>query len=111
MAFLNRTYLTLWIEDIYVDTVNTEESVGYGTTCIARSCYEYVHTSLCRSRCRTNVFTALLEEILEQTRHETCTYVLECECRTMEEFEGVDIVGNRYDRTVELQCVIDNLLQ
>ena len=29
----------------------------------------------------------------------------------MEEFEGVDVVGNRNDRTVELQCVIDNLLQ
>ena len=47
LALLNRTYLTLWIEYIDMDAVNTEESVSYGTTCIARSCYEYVNASLC----------------------------------------------------------------
>ena len=47
LTFLNRTYLSLWIKNIYMDAVNTEESVGYGTTCVTGSCHEYVYASLC----------------------------------------------------------------
>ena len=50
----------------------------------------------------------LTYEILQQSGHESRTYILECQCRTVEEFEAVDVISDGSDRAIKCQCVIHN---
>ena len=84
-----------------MDSLYTEETIGNGRTCITRCCYENVDL----------LFTFLTNEILEQASHETGTYILEGESRTMEQLQGVDIWLYLYNRAVECQGIIYDLLQ
>ena len=102
LALLNRRYLALGIEHIDMDAVDTQEAVGHSRACVARGGYEHVHLL---------TFSLLTDEILKQARHEAGTYILKGESGAMEEFEGVDIILDIHDRTVERQCVVDNILQ
>ena len=101
LALLNLANLSLWIKHVNVDSLYTEETIGNGRTRITRCCYENVDF----------LFTFLTNEVLEQASHETGTYILEGECRTMEQLQGVDIWFNLYNRAVECQGIIYNLLQ
>ena len=101
LAFLNLAYLPLRIEHIDVNAVNTEESIGYSRTCIARSSNEHVDFLL----------AFLTHEVLQQTGHEARAYILEGEGRAMEELQRVDVWLYLYHRAVESQCVVDDLLQ
>ena len=53
----------------------------------------------------------LLDKILQQTGHETGTYILEGEGRTMKQLQGVDIILYIHHWTVELQGVVNYIVQ
>ncbi len=61
-----------------MNAIDSEEAVGYCRTCVATGCHKHIYLSS---------LTLFLQEILKETRHKTCTYILECECGTVEEFE------------------------
>ena len=63
---------------MHADTVDTQETIGHGTAGVAGGGHEHMDLIVTD------------EEILQQTRHETRAYVLECQGRSMEEFQGVD---------------------
>ena len=48
---------------------------------------------------------------MKQSRHEACPYVLEGEGGAVEEFEGIDVVLDLHDGTVEGERVVDDVLQ
>ena len=100
LALLNLADLALRIEHVDVDAVNTEESIGYSRTCIARSSNEHVDFLL----------AFLTHEVLQQTGHEARAYILEGKGRAMEELQRVDVWLYLYHRAVESQCVVDDLL-
>ena len=102
LALLDRADFSFGIEHINVDTVYTEESVGYGRTCIARGSHKDIDLAL-------SVF--LTDEILQEAGHETGTHILKGEGRTVEKFQRVDVILDFHDRTVEGERVVDNLLQ
>ena len=101
LALLNLANLALWIKHVNVDSLYTEETIGNSRTRITRCCYKYVDL----------LFTFLANEVLEQASHETGTYILEGECRTMEQLQRVDIWLYLYNRAVECQGIIYYLLQ
>ena len=101
LALLNLANLALWIKHVNVDSLYTEETIGNSRTRITRCCYEHVDL----------LFTFLSNEVLEQASHETGTYILEGESRTMEQLQGVDIWLYLYNRAVECQGIIYDLLQ
>ena len=53
----------------------------------------------------------LLDEVLQQSGHKACAYVLECEGRTMKQLKCVDVILYVHHRTVELQCVVNYIVQ
>ena len=102
LTFLYRTDLALRIKHIDVNALNTKETVGNSRASVARGSYEHI-----------DLFAVilLLEEILQQTSHETSTYILECQRRSVEEFQRIYLVGNLHHRTVEREGVIHYLLE
>ena len=68
-----------------MDAVNAEKTVGYGRTGVARGGYKHVHLASA---------AFFLDEILEQTGHESGTDILERQGWTMEKFQGIDAVGH-----------------
>ena len=102
MALLDRTYLAFRIEHIDVNTLDTEETVCYCRTGITRGGHKDVHL----------FFLSLhADEILQQSGHKPGTYILKGEGRAVEEFQRIDIVLDLLDRTVERECVIDDVLE
>ena len=85
-----------------MDAVDTQEAVGHSRARVARGGYEHVHLL---------TFSLLTDEILKQARHEAGTYVLEGERGAVEEFEGVDVILDIHDRTVERQRIVYNILE
>ena len=83
-----------------MDTVYTEESIGYSRACVARGGYKDIYLTV-------SIF--LTDKVLEESGHESGTYILEGKGGTVEEFEGIDMILNLHDRTVEGQGVVDNL--
>ena len=102
LALLNGADLTLGIEYIYMNAVDTEESVSHSRTCVTRGGYEHIHLL---------PLALLTDEVLQQARHKAGTHILESEGRSMKEFEGVDIVFHLGHRAVERQGVVDNIVE
>ena len=102
LALLNRTDLSLRIEHVNMDSIDTQEAVGNGRSRVARGGHEHIHLL---------TFVLLLNEILQESRHESGAHILEGEGRTVEQFEGIDIVLDLHHRTVERQGVVDDLLE
>ena len=84
-----------------MNAIDTEETIGYGRTCITRSGNKHIDFLL----------ALLTYEVLQETSHKASTYIFEGEGRTMEQLQGVDVWLYLYDRAIECQGVIDNLLQ
>ena len=76
LAFLDGRDLALGVEDVNVDALDTEESVGDGRARVARGGDEYVDRLVCP--------LIGLDEVLQQSRHEAGPYVLEGEGRAVE---------------------------
>ena len=90
--------------------VNTEEAVGNGGARVSRCGYEDIHLAAVVLTAAARL-SLLAQEILQQTRHEACADILEGECGTVEEFEGVDVVRDFDNGAVELKRIIDDVLE
>ena len=126
LALLNGRHLALGIEDIDMDAVHAEETIGHGGAGVARGGYEDVDGRptpapsrqggvRLRATLERSKALALTGERGEgppqQPRHKPSADILEGKCGAMEEFEGIDVVLNLHDGTVEGEGVIDNAAQ
>ena len=104
LALLNGRYLTLRIEHIHVDALNTEETIGHCRARIARGGHQDIDQT---------VLSVLitLSEIPQQACHEAGTHILKGEGRAMEEFQTVDIILDLDHRTIEGESVVNNVLK
>ena len=99
LTLLNGRHLALGIEDIYVNTIHTQEAIGHCRARIAGGSNEDVHFAPAVGG----------SEVTEQARHKPCTHILKGQRGAMEEFKGIDIVLHVHHRGVEGEGVIDNL--
>ena len=84
-----------------MDAIHPEESVSYCAASVAAGGNEHVHLLL----------AFLTDEVLQQSCHESCAHIFECECRSVEEFEAVDILLHLHYWAVELKGVVNDVLQ
>ena len=104
LALLNLAHLSFGIEDVDVYALYTEESIGNGRTCVATCCNKHVDGGPFRLiRC--------LDKVLQESRHEAGTNILEGQRRAMKELQRIDVVLHLDDGGLERKRVADNLLQ
>ena len=84
-----------------MDAFHAQKSVGHCAPCVTARGYQYIDT----------IFPLFADEVLEQAGHEAGAYILERECRAVEQFEREDVFLHLYYGAVEGQCVVDNAAQ
>ena len=84
-----------------MNTFHTQKTVGNGTPCITGGRYQYVYILL----------SFFLDEVSQQTCHETTAYIFESQCRSVEKFQRINVVRHLHQRNIKAQCIIHNLFQ
>ena len=78
-----------------------QKTICYGTACISGSSNQYIHLFL----------AFLTDEISQQACHETSAYILKSQCRTMKQFQRVNIVLHLHYRSIKTKCIVYNVFQ
>ena len=101
LLLLDVADLPLGVEHVDADALDAEEAVCHGAPGVTGRGDEHMD--------RASAFAA--DEVAQQTCHEACADVLECQRRSVIKFERVDAVGDLHERDVEVECVVDDALQ
>ena len=106
LALLDGRHLALGVEDVDVDALHAEETVGDGRTRIAGGGHKDIdrRPALGPSRRGGERGKAPLQE----PRHEASAHILEGKRGTVEEFERVDVRLDLDNRRVEREGVVDD---
>ena len=89
-----------------MDAVHPKESVGDGRSRVAAGGHEHIDLATSHGP----AFAVLMDEILQQTGHETGAHILEGKCRAMEEFQAIDALLHALQRRLEGECVGNDTL-